>query len=446
MAKWSKTSTWNPNANRGQIRFDRFKEQYPSAIFKNKDGKTVPITEFNNYDVLKKALGSSKGSNPVGSEFTIDIGDGVFKELTDLDSNTRSSGTNAIVMEVFVACCALMPIHSYNDFLKYIDNGSNEQDLLNRMNGVTKNELNNILAVVEDDHSYAEQFIKVGKKIHEIAHMKNPNNYTLLSLSEWNAIKKIGGTVLSNALGTSVKGDKWNPADIVLIRNDFKLEELKKFTKTSDIVELNDTFDNMVQSGIIVPISIKKTPDAIRGSRGISKEIDAEFDKINIKKVIIDNHGFLKTKKGESIEVKLNYSENVPNDNMIQRRVLGWIEANGKEHVEKSAAIAMGTIELSSSWYVVNGDHIKEYTPKDKYRPKLKHVVISMTSKSAWLKFEDEFIVARFKGSTDIQLSVENERISGEIKSFNDLKDKDLTDAQKNFLMIEKLLENYHST
>lgn len=421
MANWS-DSTWNGREDR---RFRIFKEQNPNATF-HYNGEALKIKHANTWDEVKLTFGIKTGSkspkNPLSVGMLIDTGDGKLRKLTDIERyDVRVPGTKAESMEAMVTIATLADIKSYKDFLEITEDESKLESLIQRVKGVSKDDINKILHGVEFNHDYGEHFIKIGQNaLNNLTFNGSVENYYAMSKSNWDKLKKS----VANKIIRGLDGNKWNPADILLVQNGFDVNSLFN----GDVQGINQKFDKAVDDKQVIPISVKKTEDAIKGSRGISREIEKAWGIVSLKKYI-----------GSKIEGVPVYviagSSLVPNTD-TQREVLSWIINKGIKHVEYTAGVALGYIDESSVWWVINDKTATFYTRKSKKKLKLKEIIISLKSDAVWLIFENEFLLVRRKGGSSIHVSAEGTR---DTKGRTD-NIKELTLKQP---AIEELLESF---
>ena len=450
--------TWNKfswSADQGK-RWEYFLDQYPNPTIMGPNKAEMKIGEnAPAWGEIRGELGFGNAKNAfIDKTKNIKV-DGQWFCLDELErKDLRTSGTRAAAMEFLVAIAALIPIEDFEDFKKYVSGDDEKLAKVLKKNladrtGVTEDQIDSILNNVMDDHAYAKHFIKMSKNIHKVANMQNPEDYIMMSSIEWHNIKKHGAALFNNILkGSPINGDKWNPADFVIVKKGSEFNAgLRDLKAAKDIAALNIIMDRMCASKIMLPISIKKTSKSIIGSRGISGEIleiTSKHGLVSIKEMMDAKKGEI-SHAGRSIPISINYSK-TPRGSGVQKKVLGWIEHSGIAHVELTAAIAIGTVEGSSSWWIAAGDTISLDFKRKKYIPKLREIIISMTSDAVWLKFDEAFIVCRNKGQANIQLSAENPRLNASIYSYKELKGLEsrggLNDAQKKFLT-ESLLEKF---
>lgn len=198
--------------------------------------------------------------------------------------------------------------------------------------------------------------------------------------------------------------------------SDFDPNTLKSF---KDIVSLNEKFNKLIKSRVLVPISIKKTDNAIKGSRGITNQLNKN-KKVNIADIIKKgfSHPSLK-----NIPVYVNYDpDKFSEDTTIQRLALGWINTMGKDHIEKTADIALGKASFSSDYYVVNNKTSFKVEANNATKSLLKSITISLKSKAIWLNFEDSFLIIRSKGS-GIQMTADAPRDEKHVSPASKIKD-----------------------
>lgn len=399
---WSGGSSWNAENGR---RFNLFKSHYPDATFHHgedgedgEDGENFAnIKNVQSWEEVKSILGIKKGANPTIAGVLIDPGDGTPRDLTEIVRiGGRAAGTKAESMEAMVTIAILTNVKSYDEFIKVMEDESKLQDLYKRTEGISDKDVKAILNAVEENHDYANHFIKIGQNA--LKHIKvkgSIDNYTALSKSHWDKLKKS----VSIKILPKLSGDKWNPADILLVHKGAKVEDLV----TGTVREINQKFDKAVDDKLVIPISVKKTKDAIQGARGIEGEIPKNFEKTSIKK-------YIGTKiEGVPVYAVVNGAE-VVKESKTQRKVLSWIIDKGVRHVEYTAEIAIGLIDDSSVWYIVNDEEVT-FKGRDKKKSlKLKEIAISLYSEAVWLFFDNAFLLARRKGGKNIQITADGIR------------------------------------
>lgn len=401
MANWSNSTNWNSTAYRGQVRFEEFKQDHPSAVFLF-NGTRVLVNDTKTWEHAKELLGTKRGTNPFTASVQVLINDTPVQFNKIERPRGRKSGQAAENMEALVAVATLVDVANYKEFSDMISNPKSLEDIVKRCQGVSRDQVYKIIDAVADDESYGDAFIQIGKNIRSGTPISgNIDDYVVINKQVWDKLKAKAAALLSLDYG-KVQGDKWNPADILFVRKSF---DFNQFQVEGNIAEFNEKFNSLVKQGEIIPVSVKQKVDSIKGSRGIATEIPSDISNISIRDI---------AKKGSiaGILVKLSYEYGkATDDSTIQRRALGWIESKGKEHVEQTVALAAGLIPDSSIWYLANDQYVQEHFEDAKRPPKIKEVIISLNSKAIWLKFDNTFAIVRTKGG-NIQVSIEKERVN----------------------------------
>lgn len=419
---WSTSTSWNAENGR---RFNLFKSQYPNAIFHHGEN-FADIKNVQSWEEVKVVFNIKKGTNPSASGVLVDPGDGTPRDISEIVRiGGRAAGTKAESMEAMVTIAILTNVKSYDEFIEVIEDESKLQALYKRTEGISEKDVNAILNAVEENHDYANHFIKIGQNA--LKHIKvkgSIDNYTALSKSHWDKLKKS----VSIKIIPKLSGDKWNPADILLVHKGTKVEDLV----TGTVREINQKFDKAVEDRLVIPISVKKTVNAIQGARGIEREIPKNFEKTSIKK-------YIGTKvEGVPVYAVVNGPE-VVKESKTQKKVLSWIIDKGVRHVEHAAEIAIGLIDDSSVWYIVNDKEVI-FKGRDKKKSlRLKEIAISLYSEAVWLFFDNAFLLARRKGGKNIQITADGAR--KKYTKYNDV--KNLIDAYSD---AEALIESITPT
>lgn len=431
MANWSNSTNWNSTAYRGQVRYDEFKEDHPDAVFLF-NANRVPVKDTKTWEHAKELLGAKQGTNPTKSGVQVLINDKPVEFSKIERPRGRKSGQAAENMEALVAIATLVDVSSYREFMQLVADAKNIEQIVKRCQGVSRDQIYKILEAVLDDESYGDTFIRIGKNIRQGTPISgNIDDYVVINKQVWDKLKAKAAKLLSLDYG-NVAGDKWNPADLLFVRKSF---DFNQFQVEGNIAEFNEKFNALVKQGEIIPVSVKQKVDSIKGSRGIATEIPSDISKINIRNIA----------KGGSIAgipVKLSYEHGkATDDSTIQKRVLGWIEAKGKEHVEQTVALAAGLIPNSSIWYLANDQYVTEHFEDAKRLPKIQEVIISLNSKAVWLKFDNTFAIVRTKGG-NIQVSLEKERVNAKFVDPDDVDPSDIKLLESQELE-EKLLSEY---
>ena len=120
-------------------------------------------------------------------------------------------------------------------------------------------------------------------------------------------------------------------------------------------------------------------------------------------------------------------------DNDLQCKVLNWIHNCCTEQLSKIAACALGTIPKSSSWYTANNEQVISMLQTDKKIPKFNEIVIGTRTQQVWLKFNDDYLSCRTKGSHVIHLSADGFN-PGVGLTYNELQKEKITKKQAVFL------------
>lgn len=432
MVNWSDSTNWNSTAYRGQIRYDEFKEDHPDAIFIF-NANRVPVKETKTWEHAKELLEAKQGTNPAKAKVQVLIDDKPVELNKIPRPRGRKSGQVAENMEALVAIATLVDVPNCRELMKLIKDSKNIEQIIKRCEGISRDQIYKILEAVQNNESYGDTFIRVGKNIRQNTPISGDiDNYIVVSKQTWDKLKAKAAKLLSLDYGR-VAGDKWNPADLLFVRKSF---DFNQFQVEGNIAEFNEKFNALVKQGDIIPVSVKQKVDSIKGSRGIATEIPSDISKINIRDIV---------KRGSiaGIPVKLRYEYGkVAEDNTIQKRALGWIEAKGKKHVEQTVALAAGLIPDSSIWYLANDQFVTEHFEDAKQPPKIQEVIISLNSKAIWLKFDNTFAVVRTKGNSSIQVSIERERVKAKFVDPDDVDPSDfrLLESQK---VEERLLQEY---
>lgn len=429
MANWSTQSSWVSENGR---RFNLFKEQNPDAEFL-KDGQRVHIRDCNTFQEVKDKLGVKSGANPHLAKIQILL-NGKAYNLGQIERpGLRAAGTNAAKMEAFAAVATLANYDNIEQFLEVMQDESKKLELLKRLDGVTVKELDDILMLVEFNKDYATNFILVARNIIKGTPMgSDTSNYVVYPRDKWEAFKGMCARLAGRQLDVNMKGDKWNPADILFIRRGVNLVTLL----SDDITLINEKFNQLVKDGDIVPISVKQTESAIRGSRGITGELPKDAS-IGLKQLISSG-------KIAGVPLSVNYdkdSKSVVTDTSLQRRILIWINEKGKEHIERTAEIALGLIPLSSIWYEVDNVKVKTKFEDTKEKLTLNRVIASLLSDAVWLDFGDYFLIVRSKGNS-IQVTADAKRSFANVKEIGKFE----IDEQHSYLLESYLLDEYQGT
>ena len=431
MANWSNSTNWNSTAYRGQVRYDEFKEDHPDAVFLF-NANRIPVKDTKTWEHAKELLGAKQGTNPAKAGVQVLINDKPVEFSKIERPRGRKSGQAAENMEALVAIATLVDVSSYREFMQLVADAKNIEQIVKRCQGVSRDQIYKILEAVLDDESYGDTFIHIGKNIRQGTPISgNLDNYVVINKQVWDKLKAKAAKLLSLDYG-NVAGDKWNPADLLFVRKSF---DFNQFQVEGNIAEFNEKFNALVKQGEIIPVSVKQKVDSIKGSRGIATEIPSDISKINIRNIA-------KSGSIAGIPVKLSYEHGkATDDSTIQKRVLGWIEAKGKEHVEQTVALAAGLIPDSSIWYLANDQYVTEHFEDAKRPPKIKEVIISLNSKAVWLKFDNTFAIVRTKGG-NIQVSIEKERVNAKFVDPDDVDPSDIKLLESQELG-EKLLSEY---
>lgn len=429
MANWSTQSSWVSENGR---RFNLFKEQNPDAEFL-KDGQRVHIRDCKTFQEVKDKLGVKSGANPHLAKIQILL-NGTAYNLGQIERpGLRAAGTNAAKMEAFVAVATLANYDNIEQFLEVMQDESKKLELLKRLDGVTVKELDDILMLVEFNKDYATNFIQVAQNIIKGTPMSSDtSNYVVYPREKWEAFKGMCARLAGRQLDVNMKGDKWNPADILFVRRGVNLVTLL----SDDITLINENFNQLVKDGDIIPISVKQTESAIRGSRGITGELPKDAN-IGLKQLISSG-------KIAGVPLSVNYdkdSKAVVTDTSLQRRILIWISERGKEHIERTAEIALGLIPLSSIWYEVDNVKVKTKFEDTKEKLNLNRVIVSLLSDAVWLDFGDYFLIVRSKGNS-IQVTADAKRSFANVKEMGKFE----IDEQHSYLLESFLLDEYQGT
>lgn len=100
--------------------------------------------------------------------------------------------------------------------------------------------------------------------------IKIGTNYTLhRGSTDFNNIRKRG------ALLAGLGEDRWNPADVMFIKDGIS-DKINALLALDSIVEYNSTFNGMVATNDIIPVSLKQTDKAAMGSVAVKKYADIE--------------------------------------------------------------------------------------------------------------------------------------------------------------------------
>lgn len=429
MANWSTQSSWVSENGR---RFNIFKEQNPGAEFL-KDGQRVHIRDCKTFQEVKEKLGVKSGSNPHLAKIQILL-NGKAYNLGQIERpGLRAAGTNAAKMEAFVAVATLANYDNFEQFLEVMQDESKKLELLKRLDGVTVKELDDILMLVEFNKDYANDFIRVSQNIINNTPMSaDTSKYVVYPRAKWEAFKSTCARLAGRQLGAKMKGDKWNPADILFIKRGLSLEALLD----DDLTLINERFNQGVKAGMVIPVSVKQTESAIRGSRGITGELPKDAN-IGLKQLISGG-------KIAGVPLAINYdkdSKSVVTDTSLQRRILIWINESGKEHIESTAEIALGLIPLSSIWYEVDNVNVKAKFEDTKEKLNLNRVIVSLLSDAVWLDFGDYFLIVRSKGNS-IQVTADAKRSFANVKEMSKFE----IDDQHSYLLESYLLDEYQGT
>lgn len=429
MANWSTQSSWVSENGR---RFNIFKEQNPGAEFL-KDGQRVHIRDCKTFQEVKDKLGVKSGANPHLAKIQILL-NGTAYNLGQIERpGLRAAGTNAAKMEAFVAVATLANYDNIEQFLEVMQDESKKLELLKRLDGVTVKELDDILMLVEFNKDYATNFIQVARNIiRETPMSADTSKYVVYPRAKWEAFKSTCARLAGRQLGAKMKGDKWNPADILFIKRGLSLEALLD----DDLTLINERFNQGVKAGMVIPVSVKQTESAIRGSRGITGELPKDAN-IGLKQLISGG-------KIAGVPLAINYdkdSKSVVTDTSLQRRILIWINESGKEHIERTAEIALGLIPLSSIWYEVDNVNVKAKFEDTKEKLNLNRVIVSLLSDAVWLDFGDYFLIVRSKGNS-IQVTADAKRSFANVKDIGKFE----IDEQHSYLLESYLLDEYQGT
>lgn len=425
-ALWNLNSPFSTTANDGQRRWRIFCEENcvgnkvgntPIFVVSKSTGELTPIPSTKNeiergwIEFRNTHLGSS-GKNiwvfPLYDENKTPI-----DASKVLRYEIRVPGTIAAKMEKFVAVAAVLGIEDVNDIIEVSEDGKKVNETIAAaaaaIKGVTTKELRDMWAIVMDDPGYANSFGLVAKNLRRAC--GNLENYSLLSTSDWNAIKKHSVDVLNGGKDKihfkhNLSGDKWNPADLCFTT----IKDLKdQMLSLKDITELNEFFNDGVAKKTIFPISVKKDSSAIKGAAGItSYMLSTDYDA---------NAAYDCIKKGEVRGVRILYNRNKKEDSEDfiftdrQLRGIDWVRRN-KDQVAKVAMLAAGLFNLSSNFYIVNDKDCEIPNKSKGENPQISHVVINLSGDACWVKVDkiDEYFVIRSKGST--QMSTEQKKLT----------------------------------
>lgn len=422
MNTWATRHSWIDA--RGDIRYNEFKSQYPKAIFINEEGKRSSITKHKDFNSIKQYFKIYKNcATPQTAKLKI-FPDGDIKrepvEFITLERKSTNDGSRAQKMEVLVAIASLIPIKDYKEFLKIIKN----KELLFKLQGITHQDILNVKDAVGCDYNYADKFLQVSQQIRKIPNMKYFNSYSVLNRNVWSSLKGHASALLSKDLNLgTLRGDKWNPADVLFIKDNFKLIKL---LECADINSLNSVFDSWVLDGTIVPVSIKMDSNAIYGSKSIERYIQDSIKNIEQYSILEFMQNYQK------VPVSIKVSKTIK-DNDLHCKVLNWIHNCCTEQLSKIAACALGTIPKSSSWYTANNEQVISMLQTDKKIPKFNEIVIGTRTQQVWLKFNDDYLSCRTKGSHAIHLSADGFN-PGVGLTYNELQKEKITKKQAVFL------------
>lgn len=429
MANWSTQSSWISTNGR---RFNLFKEQNPDAEFL-KDGQRVHIRDCKTFQEVREKLGVKTGANPHLAKIQILL-NGTAYNLGQIERpGLRASGTNAAKMEAFVAVATLANYDNIEPFLEVMQDESKKLELLKRLDGVTVKELDDILMLVEFNKDYATNFIRVAQNVIKGTPMSSDTSrYVVYSRDKWEKFKTFCAGLASTQLGMNIRGDKWNPADILFAKQGFNLSNIL----SDDITLINEEFNKLVKDGTLIPISVKQAESAIRGSRGITGELPNDVS-VGLKQLMSNG-------KIAGVPLAVNYdkdSKQVTTDTSLQRRILVWINEKGKEHVERTAELALGLVSVSSIWYEVDDVKVVAKFEDTKERLNLQRVIVSLIGDSVWLDFGDHFLNVRSKGSA-IAVTADPKRSYSKVKDIGNFE----IDAQHQYLLESFLLDEYQGT
>lgn len=414
MAKyWNAKKSFNPSTQNGVRYFNEFKQDYPTAEFL-KDGDKQSIANFSDWEQVRTHYGiSGRGSNNPETAGIAVIINGKVQEFSKIRRKTlrdTKDGSRAANLETMVSIAALTDIKSYADFVKWSQDRRAVELTDAMLPEITEEEISAIIDICEDDPAYADAFISAGRNMHKILRGKG---YRVVPKSVLYNVKNHAAKLMSLKSGETYKADKWNPADICFVKG----VNLDVFLQYDDIVDLNLAFNEAVQKGEVIPVSIKQKPDSIKGSRGITGELKGLDLTVPVRK-------YLEVGTVASVPVKVNVTDKpdkLTDEASIQRSLLAWCEHYGKEHIERTAAAAIGLIPLSSVWYLVNDQELQE--PNfEKRIPELKEIIVSLVSKAVWFKFDICFLVGRTKGA-GIQLTADAVRKGSGVKDWKSITD-----------------------
>lgn len=452
-AKWSDTSF--TDKSRGQVRFEQFKETYSDYTLTGPiNGKitTRKVGEFETWPDVITTFNQKSRKNPDGTELELRDTNGNIVKFVGLPRpQGRQSGQKAEDMEMLVGITALTGVNNWADFKDSFTGWHKERTLKfikERFPDANEKNINKIIDLVGADESYGETFISVGNNIRKILGNESRDKLRIMPKKEWDAIKDKVAKIASDEQGEKFKGDKWNPADLLIYKAGVE-GILKDLDSLGSIVAINNTFNKYFYSKDVFPISVKQKAKAIKGSRSIQNQITSLKSSVNVRDII-------KAGKLDGVPVMINYNPKTITDTTSNHtKILSWMHAVGKSFIEETAAVALGWISWSANFYIVNDEYIEtvdEGTKQGRLASKLNldRIVISFTSQAVWLRFSGIFLLIRYKSPSGIQMSADLERNDNDIDVNNftdtivqtiiDVKEKDLSTGVKN--IVDNLLWN----
>lgn len=386
--KWNPRSSWNVGSYRGAERFNEFKRRYPDATFIKGSDFGVPISSVDSWDEVKKEMGIVAGINPHAAKVKIKI-QGEILQYTEIERpDVKRVGIHAQNMECLVGISALDLADSWDQF-----KSSDHSEIIKKSKGVTQTDICSVLRSCKGP-SYGDNFVKIGKIAQSQINF-DPKSYYMAPKTEWNQYKTQMASKINKEHGIKVKGDKWNPADILLVK---KGSNTPYVSDGFSLLQENTNFNNRVNAKDLIPLSIKADDTCILGCRGIAKELKKSTN-LSISEIV-------KSGTIENIPVIMhcNFGK-IPEDNLVQKLTLDWIVRKGIRHVEHTAELASGNFEYSGSWYIATNTRCVRHKPK---KLKLVRIIVSLSSSAVWLDFGEDRFCVRTKGKGKYTLCVEH--------------------------------------
>lgn len=310
-------------------------------------------------------------------------------------------------MEMFIAACCEVDMAPKDDsdaeIQKFIDAVTAAKG-----SEVKYAELQNIVALI-DHPSYASKFITVANKIKKFG--CTPDKMEVMPMKTWDAIKSKIASALSYE-NFSIKGDKWNPADLLIMQKGY---DYKFLESDMDVAEKILKFESDIADKKIFPFSIKQDSRSMVGSRGITKILNDPK--------AVENPYEVCNALSEKLGIPVKMTSHGKPLNTIHFRLLNFLQKNGTQGLKELAVnydLAYNIHGVSSSYYIVKGEEgteigfhsqIKDYKPS-----RIKRIIINTNGNQAWLEIgsSKETGVVRYKGSNTVYISIEGKPIESQ--------------------------------